>query len=132
DVPFGEIAEILDREPAAARKLASRARSRVNRAGPVEPAGQPERGRIVAAFYAASRAGDLAALTRLLHPDVAFRADEVAARAWGAARMDGAAAVAERFRGAAREALPAWLDGSPGAVWAPDGTVRAAFVFAIT
>jgi hypothetical protein len=43
----------------------------------------------------------------------------------------GAAAVARAFQGRATAALPALIDGRPGAVWAMRGQVRSAFVFAI-
>jgi len=38
-------------------------------------------------------------------------------------------AVADGFRGRARTAQPALVGGVPGAVWAPDGAVQAAFAF---
>ena len=41
DVPFGEIAPMLDRTPEAARQLASRARQRVRAAGASQPDGAP-------------------------------------------------------------------------------------------
>jgi RNA polymerase sigma-70 factor (ECF subfamily) len=73
-VPFDEIAPIVERSPEAARQLASRARRRVR--GATSPdtdvSGQRE---IVAAFLAASRAGDFDALLAVLDPDVVFRAD---------------------------------------------------------
>jgi RNA polymerase sigma-70 factor (ECF subfamily) len=45
--------------------------------------------------------------------------------------VDGAALVAEAFKGRARGALAALIDGQPGAVWAVDGRVRVAFKFAV-
>src|SRR4051794_187937 len=56
-LPFEEIAEILDRSPAAARQLASRARRRVRGAGTPDAA-PARRRRAVEAFLAASRDGD--------------------------------------------------------------------------
>jgi RNA polymerase sigma-70 factor (ECF subfamily) len=75
-VPFEEIAPIVDRTPAAARQLASRARRRVRGAEP-EPAGADlaRRRELVDAFVAASRAGDFDALVALLDPDVVLRAN---------------------------------------------------------
>jgi RNA polymerase sigma-70 factor (ECF subfamily) len=43
----------------------------------------------------------------------------------------GAAEVARAFQGRATDALPALIDGQPGAVWAVRGQVRSAFVFTI-
>lgn len=73
-VSFDEIAEIVDKSPAATRQLASRARRRVQGA----PASDGDTGRqraVVEAFLAASRTGDFEALLSLLDPDVVLRAD---------------------------------------------------------
>ena len=75
-VPFGDIGPILDRSPAAAKQLASRARQRLSGANVPDP--EPDRGRqrqLVDAFLAAAREGDFAALLDVLHPDVVLRAD---------------------------------------------------------
>ena len=73
-VPFDEIAELLERSPAATRQLASRARRRVRGAAPPpEPALARQRG-VVDAFLAAAREGDLDALVAVLDPDVVLRA----------------------------------------------------------
>ncbi len=73
-MPFGEIAPIIDRSPAAARQLASRARRRVR--GAPEPDGDLRAEReVVEAFLAASRDGDFDALLAVLDPEVVFRVD---------------------------------------------------------
>lgn len=136
---FDEIAPIVERTPVAARQLASRARRRVRGAEP-----EPDRSRqraVVDAFLAASREGDFATLLKLLDPDVVLRVDAAAVAvstarlAQGAPPLQpelrGAEAVAETFRGRAREARLVLLDGLPGAVWAPGGELRAAFAFRI-
>ncbi|MET8902276.1 sigma-70 family RNA polymerase sigma factor [Streptomyces sp. NPDC127113] len=74
DVPFDDIAEMLDKTPAATRQLASRARRRV-RGVPAPVADPPRRRRAVDAYLAATRGGDFDALVSLLHPDVVLRAD---------------------------------------------------------
>jgi RNA polymerase sigma factor (sigma-70 family) len=140
DMPFEEIAPIVGRSPAAARQLASRARRRV-RGAPLPGSDAARQREVVDAFLAASRDGDFDALVAVLAPDVVLRADEVAvrtaaARRWGGApslsrEIRGAAAVAETFKGRARGASPALIDGSAGAVWAMGGQTRAAFVFRI-
>ncbi|MFK0115584.1 sigma-70 family RNA polymerase sigma factor [Streptomyces sp. NPDC090994] len=74
-VPFDDIAPVVERSPAATRQLASRARRRARNAA---PGADPDLGRqrkALEAFMAASRAGDLAALVAVLHPDVVLRAD---------------------------------------------------------
>ena len=131
DVPFNQIAPIIDRSPAAARQLASRARHRVRQAGPGsgrDPARQRE---VVTAFLAAARGGDFAALVRMLDPDVALRSDGEAVRLGAPEEILGAEAVADVFANYARGARPALIDGLAGAVWAPGGRTRVAFVFTV-
>ena len=48
-----------------------------------------------------------------------------------APEVRGASGVANAFKGRARGALPALIDGEPGAVWTMRGRVRAAFLFTI-
>src|SRR5207244_5173104 len=74
-MPFDEIATIVGRSPAAARQLASRARRRVQGAAPSPDPALAEQRRVVDAFLAASRAGDLEGLIALLDPDVVFRVE---------------------------------------------------------
>src|SRR5436190_3669370 len=57
-VPFGEIAPIVDRTPAATRQLASRARRVVRGTSAVPDADLPTQRRVTAAFLDAARAGD--------------------------------------------------------------------------
>ena len=136
-VPFEEIAPIVDRTPAAARQLASRARRRVRGSAEDAPAADQTRQReIVDAFLAASRGGDFAALLAVLDPDVALRGDETALRmsarsGWLTSEIRGAQAVAKQFAGQAQAAQPALIDGAPGAVWAPAGKPRLVFAFTI-
>src|SRR5215213_4189446 len=61
-VPFEEIAPIVDRSPAAARQLASRARRRVRGATPAPDADLARQREVVDAFLAAARSGDFEAL----------------------------------------------------------------------
>jgi RNA polymerase sigma-70 factor (ECF subfamily) len=109
-VPFEEIAPIVGRSVPAARQLASRARRRVQGA-PVPDADVSRQHRIVDAFLAASRDGDFEGLLAVLDPDVVFRADQAAMRLGSLAEIRGAAAVAETFKGRARAARPALIDG---------------------
>jgi RNA polymerase sigma factor (sigma-70 family) len=130
-VPFEEIAPIVERSPAAARQLASRARRRVQGAAAVPAADLPRQRQIVEAFLAASREGDFAALLEMLDPDVVLRADAAAVVMGASPEVRGVAAVAETFSGRARFAEPALVNGSVGALWAPGGRPRVAFGFAI-
>src|SRR6476659_3288647 len=74
-VPFEEVAPIVERSPAAARQLASRARRRVRGAAPSPDPDLDRQREVVAAFLAAARAGDFGALLEVLDPDVVFRVD---------------------------------------------------------
>jgi RNA polymerase sigma-70 factor (ECF subfamily) len=131
-VPFDEIAPIVERTPAAARQLASRARRRVQSTVPMPDPGsdRARRREVVDAFLAASREGDFEALLALLDPDVVLRVDAAAALS-GAAAVVGAQAVADTFSGRAKAAQPALINGVPGAVWASGGKPRVIFGFAV-
>jgi RNA polymerase sigma factor (sigma-70 family) len=132
DVPFSEIAAIIDRTPPAARQLASRARRRVQGVSGAAKTDMPRRQKIVAAFLAASRGGDFGALLALLAPDVVLNADPAAVRMGASAEADGAEAVARFFAGRAEAARLALVNGIPAAVWAPGGRPRVVFTFTIS
>jgi RNA polymerase sigma factor (sigma-70 family) len=74
DVPFDQIAPVVDRTPQATRQLASRARRRIQRAPIPDPDPSQQR-HVVEAFLAAARHGDFDALVAVLDPGVVFRAD---------------------------------------------------------
>jgi RNA polymerase sigma-70 factor (ECF subfamily) len=140
-IPFDDIAPIIERSPAAARQLASRARRRVQGVA-APPADLTRRREVVEAFLAASRKGDFEGLLAVLDPDIVLRADAVTVAAAEAGRATGApalvreirgvTAVVDTFAGRAQHAQPALIDGAAGLVWAPDGKVRAVFDFTIT
>ncbi len=121
DVPFDEIAPIVGRTPTTARQLASRARRRVRGTATVPDADLTRQREVVAAFLAASRAGDFDALLTLLDPDVVFRADHTAALAGASSEVRGAPAVARQFSGRARGAQPVLVNGAVGLVVARRG-----------
>ena len=74
-VGFDEIAKTIDRDPAATRQLAARARTHVRDARPRYKL-EKERGLEIAdAFFAASRSGDMGALGALLAADVGMWSD---------------------------------------------------------
>jgi RNA polymerase sigma factor (sigma-70 family) len=130
-VPFDEIAPIVDRSPAAARQLASRARRRVQQTDAVPEGETARRKEIVGAFLAASRGGDFEALLAMLDPDIVLRADAVSAQVNVGSEVRGTAAVAAIFSGRAAGARPALIDGAPGMMWAQGGTIRVVFDFTI-
>ncbi|MGB3475763.1 MAG: sigma-70 family RNA polymerase sigma factor [Mycobacterium sp.] len=128
DVPFEQIAGLLDRSPDAAKKLASRARARLQ-AGPAEqPRHRAEHLEVVSAFLAASRGGDIPALLELLAPDVVRRVDPVLIPAGTPIEMRGAADVAtetRQFTRRARAGAVLLIDGAPGIAIAPGGRLLA-------
>ena len=127
-VPFETIAGLLDRSPAAAKKLASRARGRVRAAPGTQPRRAAEHLQVVQAFLAASRGGDIAALLDLLAPDVVRRVDRALVPDDVPTEVRGAADVAEetrRFTHRARAGVILLIDGVPGIVVAPGGHVQA-------
>jgi RNA polymerase sigma-70 factor (ECF subfamily) len=74
-VSFEEIAETIGREPATCRQLASRARTHVRAARPRFHMPKERGLEIAAAFFAASRSGDMQQLRSLLAADVTAYAD---------------------------------------------------------
>lgn len=123
-VPFERIADLLDRSPEAAKKLASRARGRLQ----ADPGGEPEPTakhlEIVEAFLAASRGGDIAGLLELLAPDVVRTVDRALVPDDVPTELRGARQVAEetrRFARRARAGVVMLVEGAPGIVIAPKG-----------
>ena len=131
-VPFGDIAPMLERTPAAARQLASRARRQVRGA---TPSGRPDRARqreIVDAWLAAAREGDFGGLVAMLHPNAVLHVDSGGA---DSKLVRGAAAIAGqamRYRAtAALLAHFATVNGGPGIVGTVDGRVTSVLGFTI-
>jgi RNA polymerase sigma factor (sigma-70 family) len=121
-VPFDQIAPIVDRSPAAARQLASRARRRVRGAVPEPDADLAEQRAVVDAFLAAAREGDFAALVAVLDPNVVIRVD----RGTISRELHGAEAVAGQaltFAHLAPLARPVLVNGAPGFLVAEEGRV---------
>jgi RNA polymerase sigma-70 factor (ECF subfamily) len=132
-VPFDEVGPVVGRTPATAKKLASRARHRVRGGAtapaPVGPDRLAEERRVVDAFLAATRDGDLGTLMTVLAPDVVRVADRQAVRAGGQLVLRGAGAVADEtkvYSSGARSAQVALVDGAPGIVVAPGGRLAVA------
>lgn len=116
-VPFDQIAPILERTPEATRKLASRARRRIERAEPFPDRDLCAQREVVDAFFAAGRSGNFERLVSVLHPDVVLRGDfgpnTPRFRAQGAATV---AKLARSYAGPERTVLNALVNGAAGAV----------------
>jgi RNA polymerase sigma factor (sigma-70 family) len=131
-VSFNEIAPMLERTPAAARQLASRARRHVQGA---TSAGRPDRGRqrqIVDAWLAAAHGGDFAALVAMLHPNAVLRVDTGGA---DSKLVRGAAAIAGqamRYRAnATLQAHFATVNDGPGIIGTVEGQVTSILAFTV-
>ena len=133
DVPFEQIAPIVDRTPEATRKLASRARRRIQQA-PVPDPDPGQQRQVAAAFLTAARYGDFDVLVAVLDPDVVFRADagpgnprQPVLGALPVARH--VLALAPRF---ASLASPATVNGTAGAVFGDRRHPFAVIAFTVT
>jgi RNA polymerase sigma factor (sigma-70 family) len=131
-IPFDQIAGILDRTPEATRKLASRARRRIEQADPAPDGGIAAQREAVDAFFAAGRTGDFDRLVSVLDPGVVLRGD-FGPRAAGF-RAEGASTVARLARNYAapeREVRAATVNGAAGAVIFVAGRATAVMAFVV-
>ncbi|QWF81523.1 sigma-70 family RNA polymerase sigma factor [Amycolatopsis sp. CA-230715] len=131
-VPFDEIGSMIERTPAAARQLASRARRRVRGGEAAPEADLVRQRRVVDAFLAASRGGDFDALLALLDPDVELHADRQAGPSPAPITLRGVRDVAKGALLASpriRVTEPALVNGSVGLVMAPRGKLFLALSF---
>jgi RNA polymerase sigma-70 factor (ECF subfamily) len=136
-VPFDEIGPMIERSPAAARQLASRARRRVQGQAPA-PDPDPDLTRqrdVVNAFFAAARDGDFDALVAVLDPDVVLRSDGGVARARHTVVIAGARTVAAQaltFGRLSPFARPALINGAAGVIVATHGRPLSIMGFTVT
>ncbi len=131
-VPFDEIATILEKSPEAARKLASRARTRVRSDAPHADSSRSERA-VVDAFLRAAQTGDIAGLLQVLHPDVVLRNDIRSDRPMvirqGAESVAKGAAAFSSVRNIA--GYRATLNGAPGAIGVLNGEIASLAAFSV-
>ncbi|RWK26009.1 MAG: sigma-70 family RNA polymerase sigma factor [Mesorhizobium sp.] len=104
---FEEVAAEIERDPAACRQLAARARSHVREARPRFKV-EKERGlELAEAFFNASRSGDMKALGAMLSADVSAHADGGGKRPAAIEPVFGFDAVMKQY-----ETVIAWLKGN--------------------
>jgi RNA polymerase sigma factor (sigma-70 family) len=131
---FHEIAPIVERSPATATQLASRARRRVRGAAPIPDADLVHQRKVVEAYIAASRNGDFDALLAVLDPDIVLRAD-YGELPLGVPRLvrgaENVARQAELFARPGPEARLALVNGAVGAVVSLQGKLLAVAAFTI-
>jgi RNA polymerase sigma-70 factor (TIGR02957 family) len=73
--PYEEIADAVDKTPAAVRQIAHRARNHVDARRPREVVGSAERDQVIERFMSAVSTGDLQSLMDVLAPDVVLISD---------------------------------------------------------
>jgi RNA polymerase sigma-70 factor (ECF subfamily) len=140
DFSFKEVAGALERSEAACRQLAARARAHVRDVRPRGTTAPPPRpgatdashARLMSAFVAATRSGDLHALTQLLASDARVVTDGGGKVAAALNVIDGADRAARFLIGASRKGWRedytlrfATINGLPGVIVdAPEGPVQ--------
>jgi RNA polymerase sigma-70 factor (ECF subfamily) len=134
DVPFGEVARILDRAEPAVRQLGHRARDHVKANRPRFDHDAATHQRVTERFAAACAGGDLEALLRLLAPDVTLIGDAGGLAKAPRRPIEGADKVARFLLGVTAQTPEgatialATVNGEPGLVASVDGRPLAAFV----
>ena len=140
DFSFGEVAAALERNEAACRQLAARARTHVRAVRPRGVAEPPPRSgeidakhaQLLSAFVAATRSGDLDALTHMLATDVRVVTDGGGKAAAALNVIEGVDHTARFLVGATRKGWRddftlrfATINGLPGIIVdAPEGPVQ--------
>jgi RNA polymerase sigma-70 factor (ECF subfamily) len=140
DFSFAEVASALERSEAACRQLAARARAHVKASRPRGVAVSPSRSNeidekhahLMSAFVAATRSGDLEALTKMLASDVRVVTDGGGKVAAALNVLEGADHSARFLIGASRKGWRdeftlrfATINGLPGVIVdSPEGPVQ--------
>jgi RNA polymerase sigma-70 factor (TIGR02957 family) len=138
DVPYDEIADAVDKTPAAVRQIAHRAKDHVAARRPRVPVKRDEQERVIERFIAAVNTGDLQSLMDVLAPDVVAVADG-GGRVRGAARRPivGAERLVAYLQGGTAKfgvrlvASPALVNGAPGVRVEVEGKLVAALSMTI-
>ncbi|MDK2768355.1 MAG: sigma-70 family RNA polymerase sigma factor [Sphingomonas sp.] len=131
DVALSDVAVTLNREPAAVRQLASRARKHVQAARRRFSVEAAEADRITQAFFVAARDGDTASLASLLAQDVEIHSDGGGKVLAFRNVIRGADRALRLFAGLRRKNAPtaqllrtAQIDGLPGYISVDRGIVQ--------
>jgi RNA polymerase sigma-70 factor (TIGR02957 family) len=128
DVPYDEIADALDKTPAAVRQIAHRAKNHVQARRPRMHVMRAEHEEVVERLVAALNTGDLQGLMDVLAPDVVSVSD-AGGKVRGAARRPiiGSEKLARFIIGNLAKvegtlaATPTWVNGEPGIRMEVDG-----------
>lgn len=142
DYSHDEVAALLQRTPAASRKLLERAKAKLASGRKLAATTRDEHERLLRAFQQAAFAGDVTAMTTLLADDATLFADagsdDRVVNGVRAIRepLVGAAAIAEFVQRASRASRPSHirqqdLNGRPALVFSRDGAVFGALLVEI-
>ncbi|MFD1827488.1 MULTISPECIES: RNA polymerase sigma-70 factor [Mumia] len=120
EAPYDEIAEAVDKSPAAVRQIAHRARTRVAERRPRATVDRGQQEAVVQQFMAALSGGDLQALMDVLAPDVVAVGDGGGLAPAAKRPIVGADRVARLLMAFSRQQAaytmsPTWLNGAPAA-----------------
>ena len=131
--PFGEVAEIVGRTPAACRQLATSARRRI-RASQALPAPTTKQADLVRDFKQAWEAKDIGALIGLLDPEATAIADSGGRARAHLRPIEGSEQIAHAYVDVATMApgltlLERTVNGQPGLVAQLDGVTVTVFAF---
>ncbi|MDQ8730296.1 sigma-70 family RNA polymerase sigma factor [Bradyrhizobium sp. LHD-71] len=136
---FDVVAQAIDRDAAACRQLASRAREHVRSAKPRFPVSPSQGADIAKAFFDASRTGEVGTLQALLAKDVVLYSDGGGKRIAALHPIHGDLNVARFVAGVTQKGfgVPGFtcraetVDGLPGLVMAENGEVQQTMAFEI-
>jgi len=138
DMPFSEVAGMLDRTEAACRQLATRARRAVRDARPAPAATPDHHARLLSAFSEAVASGDISRLAGLLREDAVAVTDGGGRKTAALNPIMGADKIARFFialaaKNAGRDIRiePAVINGTAGALLYMDGEVDHSLSMAI-
>ncbi|GHB39386.1 RNA polymerase sigma24 factor [Streptomyces viridiviolaceus] len=125
DLGYDEIAEAVDKSPAAVRQIAHRARTHVAARRPRGVVSQAETRDVLAAFRRAVETGDLQRLLDMIAPDVVLLSDGGGVVQAALAPVVGAGRVAHVLRriNATASLRPAQVNGHPALVLRVDGGI---------
>ncbi len=129
DVPYDEIADAVDKSPAAVRQIAHRARNHVEARQPREQVSGRQREAILDRFVLAVESGDLQSLMDVLAPDVVLMTDGGGVKQAALRPILGREKALRFLEGAATKGGPidavhrTMVNGRPGLAFVIDGQV---------
>lgn len=133
DMPFDEVAPIVDRTVVATRQLASRARRKVDAEAPKPDPDLRAQRRVVEAFLAAVQKGDFEGLLGVLDPDIVLRADRGKGMTRSVRGAQEVAAQAKAFSTLGLTSHIVLVNGNVGVVSRlPDGRVLSVIGYTVT